>query len=175
MYLALYKPAGVVSSARDPGGRPVVADLVPVSVRVFPVGRLDVDSEGLLLLTNDGAFALRLTHPRYQVDKEYHALVSGTPSRETLAQLASGVQLDDGWTAPARAHVLEVVGGRTWVSVVLREGKKRQVRRMFAVLGHQVRRLIRTRIDTVRLGDLAPGASRQLTRAEVSKLRGNGT
>jgi 23S rRNA pseudouridine2605 synthase len=171
VYIALHKPSGVVSSARDQSGRRVVTDLVKTSTRVFPVGRLDADSEGLLLLTNDGDFALRLTHPRFQVEKEYTALVQGVPSGEVLARLESGVLLDGELTAPASARLLEVVGGRSWVSVVLREGKKRQVRRMLAAVGHQVRRLVRIRIGSVRLGDLPPGASRPLTRAEIASLR----
>ncbi len=171
VYYALHKPPGVVSAARDPRGRPTVTQLVPAAERIFPVGRLDADSEGLLLLTNDGPLALRLTHPRYQLEKEYHALVDGVPSPEALRRLAAGVLLDDGLTAPAAARLLRVVDGRAWVAVVLREGRKRQVRRMLATVGHQVRRLIRVRVGPIVLGDLPPGAARPLSPREVAALR----
>src|SRR5438874_9271454 len=120
-YYAAYKPPGLVSTARDPGGRPTVAELVRVPERLYPVGRLDADSEGLLLLTNDGDLALRLTHPRFELEKEYHVLVNGIPSPEALRQLERGVALDGRLSAPARARLLEVVGGRSWLAVVLRE------------------------------------------------------
>jgi 23S rRNA pseudouridine2605 synthase len=172
VYYALHKPVGVVSAAYDPSGRPVVTDLVPDEVRVYPVGRLDADSEGLILLTNDGELALRLTHPRFEIEKEYHALVDGVPGPAALEQLRRGVILDDGWTLPAQASVLGTRPGRSWLRVVLREGRKRQVRRMLAAVGHQVRRLVRVRIGDVELGDLPPGAWRPLTGREVAVLWG---
>ncbi len=176
VYLLLHKPAGVVTTASDPQGRRTVLDLLPPSLRAkrpFPVGRLDLDSEGLLLLTNDGAFALHLSHPRYEQEKEYHALVQGCPTPETLERLRRGLLLPDETrpTAPAQARLLRTMGdGTSWLSVTLREGRKRQVRRMLAAVGHRVLRLIRVRVGLLRLGDLPPGQWRALSAAEVKKL-----
>ncbi len=178
VYLALHKPAGVVSTASDPQGRQTVLDLLPATLRakrVFPVGRLDLDSEGLLLLTNDGSFALRLTHPRYEQEKEYHALVQGQPSPDALTSLRRGLLLpgETRPTAPAQARLLRALGdGTSWLSVTLHEGRKRQVRRMFAAVGHPVLRLIRVRVGPLRLGDLPPGHWRPLSAAEVRTLAG---
>lgn len=171
-YIALHKPPGVLSDEGDGSGRrPTVLDLVKHPGRLFPVGRLDLRSEGLVLLTDDGDLALRLTHPRFGHEKEYHVLVEGRPSEETLERWRRGVELDGELTAPAEVQVLRTEGERTWLRVVLREGRKRQIRRVAAQLGHPVVRLIRVRIGPVRLGDLPPGKWRHLTPAEVRALR----
>jgi 23S rRNA pseudouridine2605 synthase len=162
----LNKPPGVVTTASDPQGRPTVVDLVPAEPRVFPVGRLDADSEGLLLLTNDGDLAHRLTHPRFGVEKEYLADVEGTPSRGALRQLRQGVDLDDGRTAPAK---VSLVGDHT-LRIAIHEGRNRQVRRMAEAIGHPVRRLVRVRIGPLSDRRLAPGGWRPLTQAEVRAL-----
>jgi 23S rRNA pseudouridine2605 synthase len=148
----LNKPPGVVTTASDPQGRPTVVDLVPAEPRVYPVGRLDADSEGLLLLTNDGDLAHRLTHPRFGVEKEYLAEVEGTPSRGALRLLRQGVDLDDGRTAPAK---VSLVGERT-LRIAIHEGRNRQVRRMAEAVGHPVRRLVRVRIGPLSDRRLAP-------------------
>lgn len=162
----LHKPPGVVTTARDPGGRPTVLDLVPPSPRVFPVGRLDMDSEGLIVLTNDGELAHRLTHPRFGVDKEYLVHVRGDPSPGALAALRRGVRLEDGPTAPARVGRL----GPGLLRITIHEGRNRQIRRMCEAVGHPVVRLVRTRIGPVRDPGLAPGRWRPLTPAEVRAL-----
>jgi len=166
VHYLLNKPRGVVSTASDPQGRPVVVSLVPAEPRVFPVGRLDTDTEGLLVLTNDGGFAHRLTHPSFGVDKEYLAEVEGEPSRAALRQLREGVDLEDGPTAPAR--VTAVSPGV--LRIVLSEGRNRQVRRMCEAVGHPVRRLVRTRIGPVADRRLPPGHWRALTIGEVRSL-----
>lgn len=168
-YWALHKPVGYVSTAHDERGRPTVLDLVPGQARLYPVGRLDADSEGLLLVTNDGALAQRLTHPRYGVEKEYHARVRGEPSETALAKLRAGVDLPEGRTAPAEVDVLRREDGATWVRVVLRQGWKRQVRRMWAAVGHPVERLVRVRIGDLWLSDLPPGQARRLTPAAAAR------
>lgn len=170
-YLALHKPPGYVSTARDERGRPTVLHLVRAAGRVYPVGRLDADSEGLLLLTDDGHLALRLTHPRYGVPKEYHALVRGVPDAHAVACLRRGVDLDEGRTSPARVAVVSVEGDRAWMRLALKQGWKRQVRRMFAAVGYPIDRLVRTRVGSVELGALPAGAVRALTAAEVDRLR----
>ena len=166
VYYLLNKPAGVVTTASDPQGRPTVLDLVPLEPRVFPVGRLDFDTEGLLLLTNDGELAHRLTHPSFGVEKEYLVEVQGRPSRATLRQLREGVELDDGRTAPARVSEIEP----SMLRIAIHEGRNRQVRRMCDVVGHPVRRLVRTRIGPVAERGLRPGEWRPLTLAEVRGL-----
>jgi 23S rRNA pseudouridine2605 synthase len=167
VYYLLNKPLGVVTTADDPEGRPKVVDLVPSDPRVFPVGRLDVATEGLLLLTNDGELAQRLAHPSHGVEKEYLAEVAGTPGRAALARLRHGVTLDDGTTtAPARATLL----GPGLVRIVVHEGRYRQVRRMLDAVGHPVRRLARTRIGPLSDRHLRPGAWRRLTPREVRML-----
>jgi 23S rRNA pseudouridine2605 synthase len=170
VYYVLNKPAGVVTTAADPQGRPIVVDLVPDAPRVYPVGRLDVDTSGLLVLTNDGALTELLTHPRYGVEKTYVAEVDGSPGRAALSALRGGVELDDGLTAPARARVLSTTRGRALVEIVIHEGRKRQVRRMCAAVGHPVRSLARTRIGPLHDASLAPGQWRVLTRREVHSL-----
>ena len=166
VHYLLNKPAGVVTTADDPQGRPTVIDLVPAEPRVFPVGRLDLDTEGLLLLTNDGELAHRLTHPSFGVDKEYLAQVEGRPGRAALRRLREGVELDDGPTAPAKVGV--VAPGL--LRIVIHEGRNRQVRRMCEAVGHPVQRLVRSRIGPIADRRLRPGAWRALTLDEVRAL-----
>jgi 23S rRNA pseudouridine2605 synthase len=165
-YLLLHKPAGVVTTARDPQGRPTVVDLVPREPRVVPVGRLDADTTGALLLTNDGPLAHRLAHPRYGVEKVYEVAVEGDPDENALRALAAGVDLDDGRTAPARVRRL----GHGRLEVVLHEGRNRQVKRMLEAVGHPVVRLHRSAYARLTLEGLEAGAYRELTRDEVSAL-----
>lgn len=171
-YILLHKPAGYITTVRDPQGRPTVMDLVPgVGVRLFPVGRLDYDSSGLLILTNDGELANALTHPRYGARKTYRVLVRGGVSEEALKTLQRGVQLSDG---PARAHAISVEGksgGNTWLEVVLTEGRNRMLRRMLAAVGLEVLQLIRVEEAGISLGALPPGQFRHLTPSEVESLR----
>jgi 23S rRNA pseudouridine2605 synthase len=165
---AVNKPAGVVSTARDPQRRPTVVSLAPAEVRLYPVGRLDIDTTGLILLTNDGELAHLLTHPRYEVPKTYRAVVARPPVRErALSALRAGVELDDGPSLPAR---VERIGADT-LEITLREGRKRQVRRMCEAVGHPVRRLQRIRIGPLELGSLPVGAHRALSADEVDALR----
>ena len=166
VYWLLHKPAGVVSTTRDTHGRPVVTDLVPAEPRVYPVGRLDADSEGLIILTNDGDFAMRLTHPRYKVDKEYLVAVDKPVGRDTLSKLARGVQLEDGPTSPATLTLLSP----TLVRMVIREGRNRQIRRMFDLFSFHVTRLVRTRIGPVSDQRLGVGEYRPLSQAELRAL-----
>jgi 23S rRNA pseudouridine2605 synthase len=166
VHYLLNKPAGVVTTADDPQGRRTVVDLVPAEPRVFPVGRLDLDTEGLLLLTNDGELAHRLTHPSFGVDKEYLAEVEGRPSRGALRRLREGVELDDGPTAPAQVSLVEP----TVLRITIHEGRNRQVRRMCEAVGHPVRRLVRTRIGPLAERRLAPGEWRELAPDEVRAL-----
>ena len=167
VHYLLNKPAGVVTTADDPRGRPTVVGLVPTEPRVFPVGRLDFDTEGLLLLTNDGELAHRLTHPSFGVEKEYVAELQGSPSRAALRRLREGIQLDDGVTAQARAALLEP----SVLRLTIHEGRNRQVRRMCDAIGHPVVRLIRTRIGPLADRSLAPGAWRELTVDELRSLQ----
>jgi 23S rRNA pseudouridine2605 synthase len=165
---ALNKPAGVVSTARDTHGRPTVTELVPSAARLYPVGRLDAGTTGLLLLTNDGQLANRLTHPRYEVPKTYRASVKPAPVPErALRALREGVELDDGPTAPARVRQLEP----GVLEIAIHEGRKRQVRRMCEAVGHRVLELRRVAFGPLRLGDLPEGGSRRLEPAEVERLR----
>ena len=166
VYYLLNKPKGVVTTADDPQGRPTVIEMVPREPRVHSVGRLDLDTEGLLLLTNDGQLTHRLTHPSFGVDKEYVAEVDGTPSRGALRRLRDGVELDDGPTAPATASS----PAPGIVKLVIHEGRNRQVRRMCEAVGHPVRRLVRTRIGPLRDAQLRPGEWRELTTDEVRAL-----
>jgi 23S rRNA pseudouridine2605 synthase len=167
VYVLLHKPAGVVTTASDPHGRPTVVELVDVPQRVVPVGRLDADTTGALLLTNDGPLAHRLAHPRYKVDKVYEAEVEGEPDDEALRRLAEGVDLDDGPTAPASARCL----GRSRLELTLHEGRKHQVKRMCEAVGHPVRRLHRRGYAGLTLEGVAEGAWRELTADEVAALR----
>lgn len=166
VYYLLNKPTGVVTTSADPQGRPTVVDLVPAEPRVFAVGRLDLDTEGLLLLTNDGELANRVAHPSRGIEKEYLAEVAGEPSRADLRRLREGIELDDGLTAPAQAALV----APTLVRLTIHEGRNRQVRRMFDSLGHPVIRLIRTRIGPVGDRRLAPGSWRELTADERRAL-----
>ena len=166
-HVLLHKPAGVVTTARDPQGRRTVVDLVPDEPRVVPVGRLDADTTGALLLTNDGDLAHRLAHPRYGVPKVYEAEVEGSPSPEALARLRGGVELDDGVTAPAGARRL----GPGRIELTLHEGRKHQVKRMCEAVGHPVRHLHRSRYAGLDLEGLESGESRELTADEVGALR----
>jgi pseudouridine synthase len=166
-HVLLHKPLGVVTTARDPQGRPTVVDLVGHDARVVPVGRLDIDTTGALVLTNDGDLAHRLAHPRYGVEKTYVADVAGAPSDDTLRRLAAGVELEDGRTAPARICRL----GRSRLELVLHEGRNRQVRRMCEAVGHPVRRLHRSGYAGLDLLGVEAGSWRELTPAEVERLR----
>jgi 23S rRNA pseudouridine2605 synthase len=170
-YLALHKPVGVVTTMHDPQGRPDMRSLLPTDgARVFPVGRLDRDSEGLLLAMNDGDLANALTHPRYEIEKEYLLEVAGVPAGRHLAALRAGVALDDG---SARARAVRVVDSRperAQLSIVMTEGRKREVRRMLQAVGLPVSRLLRVRIGPVRLGGLAAGEHRALTPDELLEL-----
>jgi 23S rRNA pseudouridine2605 synthase len=166
-YVLLNKPAGVVTTVRDPHGRRTVVDLVRSPARVVPVGRLDSDTTGALLLTNDGELAHRLAHPRYGVEKVYIAEVEGDPSEEALRQLRDGVQLDDGRTAPAK--VRRLAPGR--VELTLHEGRKHQVKRMLAAVGHPAAGLHRSRYAGLTVGELEQGRWRELEREEVARLR----
>jgi 23S rRNA pseudouridine2605 synthase len=166
-YVLLHKPADVLTTARDPRGRPTVVELVPGEPRVVPVGRLDADTTGALLLTNDGPLAHRLAHPRYGVEKTYVAEVEGDPDEAALRRLREGVELEDGRTAPARARRL----GPGRVELVLHEGRKHQVKRMLAAVGHPVKRLHRSAYAGLTLEGLDSGAWRELEPSEVLKLR----
>jgi 23S rRNA pseudouridine2605 synthase len=166
VHYLLNKPAGVVTTASDTHGRPTVVELVPDEPRVYPVGRLDADTEGLLLLTNDGELAHRLTHPSFGVEKEYLAEVEGRPSRGALRRLREGVELEDGPTAPAKASLM----GEHTLRLTIHEGRNRQVRRMCAAVGHPVVRLVRVRIGPLADRRLAPGEWRELTQREVRQL-----
>lgn len=166
VHYLLNKPVGVVTTADDPQGRPTVVGLVPDEPRVFPVGRLDMDTEGLLLLTNDGELTHRLTHPSFGVEKEYIVHVEGEPTRGALRQLREGVELDDGPTAPAKAALL----APSIIRLTIHEGRNRQVRRMCESVGHPVKRLIRSRIGPIADRKLKPGSWRELTSDEVRSL-----
>jgi 23S rRNA pseudouridine2605 synthase len=174
VYLVTHKPRGMVSAMADPEGRPTLADLVADRPeRLFHVGRLDYDTEGLIILTNDGEFAHRLAHPSYEVPKTYVAEVDGRPARDLAARLRRGVDLDDGPVRVDAFRVLDTTPGRarrSMVEVVLHEGRKHIVRRLLAEVGHPVRRLVRTRIGSVALGDLGPSQVRELSRDELADL-----
>lgn len=173
-YFALHKPPGVITSIKDPGGRP---DLTPFlqslgsKKRVFPVGRLDFNSAGLLLLTNDGDLAQRLTHPRYGVKKRYRVKLNACPTDVELARLRKGIRLEDGMTAPAEVRVVERLKKNAWIEIEIHEGRNRQVRRMFDALGYFVEKLIRIRVGPISLGVLAPGEIRPLFSREIDSLK----
>lgn len=172
LYLVLNKPRGVVSTMEDPEGRPTITDFLKRRGRegLFHVGRLDTDTEGLLLLTNDGEFAHRMAHPSYEVPKVYVAEVTGVVENPTLKRLSKGVRLDDGWVRPEKVKLVQRGGDKTLLQLTLREGRNRVVRRMFDAVGHPVRRLSRTAVGPVRLGQLAVGELRELTREELGAL-----
>jgi 23S rRNA pseudouridine2605 synthase len=172
VYYAVNKPPGVVSTNRDPAGRPRVIDLAPSrGVRLFTVGRLDLNSEGLILLTNDGEFANHLTHPRYEVPKTYLVQVVGKPEPEVLERICRGVHLAEGLARAEKAAIKSHHKNSTLLEMVLTEGQNREIRRLLARVGHKVLRLVRTAIGPVRLGKLPPGAVRQLSREELEALR----
>jgi 23S rRNA pseudouridine2605 synthase len=169
---AVHKPAGVVSTARDPQGRPTIVSLVPSELRLYPVGRLDIDTTGLILLTNDGELAHRLTHPAFEVEKTYRAVVGGGPVAErALRSLRAGVELDDGRTAPARVSRV----GVDTLELTIHEGRKRQVKRMCEQVGHPVKRLSRIGFGPLRLGELSPGDYRRLEGDELEQLMAAGS
>jgi 23S rRNA pseudouridine2605 synthase len=174
LYYAFHKPPGIITTLNDPEHRP---DLTPYLAglgekrRLFPVGRLDYNTTGLLLLTNDGDFALRLTHPRYGVKKIYRAKLSACPTDEDLARVRKGIRLDDGMSAPARARVVTRLRKNAWVEIEVQEGRKREVRRIFEALGFFVEKLIRISVGSVVLGALPMGELRQLGRSEVDAVR----
>lgn len=170
-YVLLNKPAGVITTADDPQSRPTVVDLVSHEARIVPVGRLDVDTTGALLLTNDGELANRLAHPSFGVAKVYDVDVDGSPSPEAIEALRRGILLEDGRTAPAEARVIRRGAHGTRIELTLHEGRKRQVKRMCEALGHPVRRLHRRRYAGLRVAGLEPGRWRELTEGEVAELR----
>lgn len=174
VYFALHKPPGVITSMKDPRGRPDLAKLllsVDSQKRIFPVGRLDFNSAGLLLLTNDGALAQRLAHPRFGVKKRYRVKLNACPTEPELLQLHKGIRLEDGITAPAQVRVVERLKKNAWLEIEIHEGRNRQVRRMFDAIGYFVEKLIRVRIGPVSLGNLGPGHCRSLSEREVKALK----
>jgi 23S rRNA pseudouridine2605 synthase len=172
VYIMLYKPAGYVTTLKDPQGRPIVTELLKdIKERVYPVGRLDYNTEGLLLVTNDGEWANRLSHPRHEVDKEYRVRIQGRITSEQINHLAEGVELDDGMTAPAIVKRLRESEKNTWISITIHEGRYRQVRRMCEAVNLSVVRLKRSRYGFLDLGRLKPGEYRMLTDAEVESLQ----
>ena len=175
VHYLLYKPVGAVSTAADPQGRPTVIDLVPGDTRVYPVGRLDTDSEGLLIVTNDGALTEFITHPRYGVTKTYLARVAGHPGKTAMSALVDGVELDDGPARALSARIIDRGDHSTLVELVLGEGRNREVRRMFSALGHDVEALVRVAIGPIRDPALRPGTWRSLSTVEVRSLYGAGT
>lgn len=174
LYYLFHKPPGVITSLRDERGRPHLGQWLE-SLRwgksLFPVGRLDYNSSGLLLLTNDGELAQRLTHPRYRIKKRYHVKVSSCPSEEELERLRHGIKLEDGMTAPARVRLLRRLRKNVWLEVEIHEGRYREVRRMVEALGYFVEKLVRVRMGPVGLGSLPPGQSRPLSPQEISALK----
>lgn len=174
LYYAFHKPPGILTTVNDPQHRPDLTSYLQrlgETRRVFPVGRLDYNTTGLLLLTNDGELALRLAHPRYGVKKIYRAKLSSCPTERDFAQLRKGLRLEDGLTAPARARVIEKLKKNAWVEIEVHEGRKREVRRMFEALGYFVEKLVRIRVGPVSLGNLPVGEIRPLSPAEVKALK----
>ncbi len=174
VYVLLHKPYGTVTTAEDPQGRATVVELLKKElpdVRLFPVGRLDYDAEGALLLTNDGELANRLMHPRFEVPRTYLAKVKGTPSEQALEKLRGGVRLEDGMAKPTRVEVFEPAEKNTWMLMVVTEGRHHLVKRLFAAIGHPVVRLFRPAYGGLGLGDLPPGGFRVLTADEVARIR----
>lgn len=167
VYFAVYKPRGYVSTTTDRFGEQIVTSLVPYSGRLYPVGRLDKDSEGLLILTNDGDFAYKMMHPKYHVPKTYRVLVRGKVNEDILARLRKGVPLEEGTTAECEVKILSSEGGEHWLEFVLHEGKKRQIRRMCAEEHLFVVQLIRVRVGNVELGTLRPGTFKKITKSEI--------
>jgi 23S rRNA pseudouridine2605 synthase len=173
IYLMLHKPAGVVTSLSDPEGRPTIKDFLKgIKYRVFPVGRLDYDSEGLLLITNDGDFAHAILHPSKKISKAYVVKVKGIINEAAMEKLTKGVKLKDGLTAPAKVKRIRQSDSNSWIEITIHEGRKRQIRRMLENVGHPVIRLKRVAVNGIKLGDLKPGEMRQLTAEEIKKLKG---
>ena len=171
VYIMLNKPTGYLSTLSDPQGRPIVTDLLEdVSARVFPVGRLDFDTEGMLLLSNDGELSQQILHPSFEINKTYIATVSGNPSRKKLAELERGIELEGRRTWPARIKVLSAGPKKTTIEIIIHEGRKRQVRKMFAAIGHRVVALERVAYGGLRLGDLPRGRYRFLTRKDLAQI-----
>lgn len=171
----LYKPAGVIASASDPQGRRTVVELVASQARLYPVGRLDYDSEGLILLTNDGDLANRVTHPRYGIEKKYLALVRGRPSRGDIRSLTKGIELDDGPARAIAARIVDRKGDETMIELTMGEGRNREVRRMFETIGLEVIRLVRTAIGPINDRSLKEGESRRLSIGEIRDLLAAGS
>lgn len=173
VYLLLNKPTGYVTTMKDPQGRPIVSSLLTeIKERVFPVGRLDFDTEGALILTNDGDFAQSILHPSYEITRTYEAKVAGHPSRENLQRLEVGIELEGKKTWPARLRVLHKSKTGTTIEIIIHEGRKRQVRKMFDAIGHRVLALKRTAYGKLKLGNLAAGKYRPMTHKEITSLRG---
>jgi 23S rRNA pseudouridine2605 synthase len=173
-YFLFHKPPGLLTSMRDPQGRPSVGEWLKTlggSGRVFPVGRLDYNSSGLLILTNDGELGYRLTHPRYEVRRIYRVKVGGCPSNKELERLRRGIQLEDGVTAPAKVRVLELLKRKAWLEIEIREGRNREVRRIFEALGYFVEKLIRVRFGPIHLTGLSLGEIRPLSPKEITALK----
>lgn len=173
-YFLFHKPTGLITTMYDPKGRPSLGEWLETlgrKGRLFPVGRLDYDSSGLLILTNDGELGHRLTHPRYEVRKVYRVKISGCPSEQELERLSRGIQLEDGETAPAKVRVLELLRKSAWLEVGIHEGRYQEVRRMFEALGYFVEKLIRVRFGPIHLGGLGPGEIRPLSPKEITALK----
>jgi len=172
VYILLHKPRNVLSATRDDRGRPTVLDLVDVPERVYPVGRLDFQSEGLILLTNDGDLTQKLTHPSHQVEKEYHVLIGGSPTTPTLARWRQGgIEVEGKPVAGAVVEKLNDEGDSTWLQIILTEGRKREIREVAKALGHPVKKLIRVRLGPLKLGQLNPGNWRHLNPDEIERLK----
>ncbi len=171
-YLLLYKPTGYVSTLSDPQGRPIISDLIPgkIKARLYPVGRLDLDSEGAVIMTNDGEITNKILHPRYGVHKTYHIIVDQIPDRNKLTRLEKGIIIDSQRTLPARIRLLKKRNRESEIEVVLHEGKKRQIRKMFMAIGHPVKKLKRVAYGRLSIGNLKPGEHRILTHSELKKV-----
>ena len=171
-YVILFKPRGYVTTSKDPEGRPTVMELLEkVKVRVFPVGRLDYDTEGLILCTNDGDLAHRLQHPSHEIPKTYLVKVDGVPTQEGVLKLRNGVKLRDGMTAPARVKIIKKAEANSWLEIIIHEGRNRQIKRMFEAIGHTVIKLKREGLAFLTLGELKPGEFRHLNAEEVKNLK----
>ncbi len=174
IYLMMYKPAGVITTMAETEERPTIRDFIrKIKYRVFPIGRLDYDSEGLLLLTNDGDFAQAILHPSKKIPKTYHVKIKGILADDSIKKLKNGVRLKDGLTAPAKVKKLRKSEENSWIEITIYEGRKRQIRRMLERVGHSVIKLKRVKIAGIELGGLAPGAIRYLTPEEVTKIKGD--
>ncbi len=171
IYIALNKPEGVLCSLKDDFGRTLITDLIPeIKERIFPVGRLDFNSEGLILLTNDGELSNRLIHPKYKVEKTYHVLIKGNIDRDSLERLSNGIELDGKKTQPSKIRILDMGKKTTFIEIKLKEGKKRQIRRMLKEVGYEVKKLRRVKFGPIKLGRLKKGEWRYLTKKEVENL-----